>query len=334
MSDHETGPNGAENSAGGEGGGKTCGKQGEPDRAHNKNSAAAHCKKSDNNPGNANERRWWQIGWDRAVELAFTFAIMAATINQCTVANRQWSTMVESNNISREFFTSVQRAFVSVKEIAINLRPEETAEGKWWDFNVVFHNSGNTPTKNMKYLKWTPPDEINRSGTDPRRHTPPDQEEGTLKGARNSMSEDQINDLIWSNAFIAPQTDFRSPVTAVSAESLGLVSKGKWGMFIQGVARYRDVFPGTDEHVSKFCFRLMAISKDGELFPDFFRCKHHNCADEECQRDERAYQKEICAYEKTLPPSARPMSLWPTYDVRTHKFIESPSLPGCQAAPK
>ncbi len=61
-----------------------------------------------------NIRRWWQIGWDRAVELGFTFAILAATIVNVCVANRQWSAMLESNTISRNNAEQSLRAYVGI----------------------------------------------------------------------------------------------------------------------------------------------------------------------------------------------------------------------------
>jgi hypothetical protein len=86
------------------------------------------------------------------------FALVAAvgSVSGVIVGYWQWSAMTESNKINREAFTSVQRAFVTVASFDTPVRLSEipgkpSEQFKTWWFIPNIKNSGNTPTKNMKY---------------------------------------------------------------------------------------------------------------------------------------------------------------------------------------
>jgi hypothetical protein len=60
------------------------------------------------------------------------------------------------------------------------------------------------------------------------------------------------------------------------------------------VIHYYDIFPGTKEHVTKFCFAIGAEkTAENEIKPRYGSCRHWNCADEECKTDRDAYQREV-----------------------------------------
>jgi hypothetical protein len=62
-----------------------------------------------------------------------------------------------------------------------------------------------------------------------------------------------------------------------------------------GVATYRDVFPSTPEHVTKFCVVAANVAgnplepwddKTNIFSITFVGINRHNCADEDCKEDE------------------------------------------------
>ena len=80
---------------------------------------------------------WKAITLDRRIELFVAFAILVAAIVSALVAARQWSAMTESNQINRDAFTSVQRAFVTVSSFETPIRMTDPPGGgeqikTWW----------------------------------------------------------------------------------------------------------------------------------------------------------------------------------------------------------
>lgn len=58
-------------------------------------------------------------------------------------------------------------------------------------------------------------------------------------------------------------------------------------MLFQGVIRYNDIFPNTEEHVTKFCYWIRAdlsgVDQKSVGEPYATQCGGHtNCADHEC----------------------------------------------------
>ena len=78
-----------------------------------------------------------------------TWMIFIATAVNVIVAVFQWSAIQNSNQTTREFFTSVQRAFVFGKQLLIR---HDTNVMAYWRFGVQITNPGNTPTEAMDYL--------------------------------------------------------------------------------------------------------------------------------------------------------------------------------------
>jgi hypothetical protein len=105
--------------------------------------------KSNNEPKN-------RFNFKVVAELSLGFVIAIATVINVCVAYRQWSAMTENNSIARESFASVQRAFISIASFDTPIRmsqiPGATQQFKYWWFIPNIKNSGNTPTKNMRYF--------------------------------------------------------------------------------------------------------------------------------------------------------------------------------------
>jgi hypothetical protein len=92
-------------------------------------------------------------------------------------------------------------------------------------------------------------------------------------------------------ATIPPKGEIESNHFDISGTDLIAVRDGKKYFYVWGVARYRDVFPSTSEHVTKFCVVVMGMTGDPKKAWDtktnpldilFRTYDRHNCADEDC----------------------------------------------------
>jgi hypothetical protein len=91
---------------------------------------------------------------------------------------------------------------------------------------------------------------------------------------------------------IAPKGVVESEARDFLGDDLVAVKEGKKHLYVWGIAKYRDVFPGTVGHVTKFCVVATNLAGnplepwDGKTnpfdiaFATFYR---HNCADEDCE---------------------------------------------------
>ena len=96
--------------------------------------------------------------------------------------------------------------------------------------------------------------------------------------------------------FLGPQAERRTGPAVVSVERLQSVYAGKARLFFYGWIKYSDVFGG--DHESRFCLELNYFTgdpADSKTTGGYSHWKTFNCADDECEREDRA------AYE-LMPP--------------------------------
>jgi hypothetical protein len=205
-------------------------------------------------------------------------AVLAALITAIytVFAILQWSAMRESNKINREALQSVQRAFVTFSpslDTIIRITPQ-TNRANFWDFTIPIENSGVTPTRGMTGHAdiWTGHDKMPDDFTFPDTGNSPPQL--LVLGPKGKTALGPIG------------------VTPDIIEALESVPKGgSWHLYFYGWAKYRDIFEGTPEHVTKFCYELTSISGDPwmpkkpDLYSYFIACPRHNCTDEECKAE-------------------------------------------------
>jgi hypothetical protein len=68
-------------------------------------------------------------------------------------------------------------------------------------------------------------------------------------------------------------------------------------IFVLGAIHYEDIFAGSQQRVSKYCFAIgFSISELGELKSATGPCPHWNCADDECKSDKAAYDIETAGW--------------------------------------
>jgi hypothetical protein len=96
-------------------------------------------------------------------------------------------------------------------------------------------------------------------------------------------------------AMIAPHGAIESAFRNISSEDLTMIKEGRKFFYAWGTATYRDVFPDTPDRITRFCVFAINVSGDplrgwheqnNPLEIIFATYSRHNCADEDCARDD------------------------------------------------
>lgn len=175
---------------------------------------------------------------------------------------------------AKDALVRVQRAFVfadPVEARIVGKRPETGA----LNVNFRWENTGTTPTKWMRF-------KITCIWFDtglPKNFSFPELIE---KGKR------EVHPL----TVIPP----RGAISAFSSVPVGIVNRWNAGfthIYFYGWAKYRDVFSGTPEHITKFCYEMVKVQEPDVLTPptapgisnvtfSMTQCPRNNCYDEQC----------------------------------------------------
>ncbi len=146
----------------------------------------------------------------------------------------------ESADVARDSLIYTQRAYVRVANYPWLWRSDRDRPGKYfYDITPIVENVGNTQTVDMKInvnsaLRDNPLPEdfdfpyVGDSGT-------------SLIGARQSIGASNV---------------------VILDDDLLAVRDGKKFFYIWGAMTYRDVFPGTPEHVTQFCTQIIRVMGD------------------------------------------------------------------------
>jgi len=186
---------------------------------------------------------------------AGTAGVIAA-IYTLRAINRQADLMENS-------LIAVQRAFIFFRGMdttgMINASSNKVIE---WHVQLQWENSGTTPSKDLEMLiNWQFGDKPIPIGFDFPNHAP------------------EVPYVLGPKA-----TVFCGPVKIPVAVLLG-IQQGTVHAYIWGTARYRDVFKGTPQHVTKFCWKITGVLGDPTTQNMTFTWaahEEHNCADEDC----------------------------------------------------
>jgi hypothetical protein len=250
------------------------------------------------------------------IKKVITFSNILSSASLCVALVSAWIA-TEANGINRESFTSVQRAFITVAGFDTPVRLSDVPGGqgkqaKYWWFIPNVKNSGNTPTKNMKYfigascppeLSWAMAghmtilcDLTRQDILDP----------VDLFNNPNSKNKE-------STGILGPQSVIALGGLGITEASIKEVLKG-FRLFVFGVIYYNDTFPKTKQHITKFCYQTGAnLSDKGEIVSSFGFCDHWNCADDECADDRKAWDTDVAAgrIQKPfeLPQGAKPFNV-------------------------
>jgi hypothetical protein len=171
--------------------------------------------------------------------------------------------------------TVTQRAFITASDFTITPTDRKTPDGSCWRIKPIITNDGGTPTRDMRYFTQIV---VNTY--------PPAGEDGSAYGLIMSPTDPDIlfkRYTGWNRALLGPKRTLIEAaglsVACLDNESRGSLFATK-RLYANGAIHYKDIFPDSIEHVTKFCFWIQSESRGTDFQPRVVLCNHWNCADE------------------------------------------------------
>ncbi len=197
-----------------------------------------------------------------------------AIITYVVINGRMYGQMVTGNNLTRESLESVQRAFVVYQDLgAIGFKDIRNNKRVTFLIHPIWMNVGKTPTRELRVFVSVP-----------KSIQPP---------YRDLEFEAPPKNTAFTPMVIAPEGTIRGGDQRLSAQDLIDIQTGTKAFYIWGWARYRDIFPKTKSHTTRFCTVINGVfgdpsdlSKPIGLLTEF--CPQYNCSDDECEEQDRA----------------------------------------------
>jgi hypothetical protein len=183
----------------------------------------------------------------------------------------------KSTDVARDAMIAGERAFVFATAVLPFWEFDEANSQYNWRFRPQWQNSGDTPTRNMVMnTECLLTDDVLPPGFD-------------FEGATVATGTALLPPNSQSGGGLAP----RAPAPAITPQDILEVQLGKKILWLFGWARYHDVFPGTPEHITKFCWRVVIlgdpvafdpkVNEQSLKFPNILHTEG-NCADDECKK--------------------------------------------------
>jgi hypothetical protein len=218
-------------------------------------------------------------GWNRKI---FAAEIIAAILLAASVGAVAWQGYLlrESNRINRESLQSVQRAFVTFREMR-GSGHYEFINGKnapFYTFTPWFENSGNTPAIDI----------VNSLNADWKMLPNVELDERKFKGLidKSKMAIATLgpkNMLPFGYSEVEEKMIFGDEFTTLMKKHPPMTTMPcLWGWMA-----YHDVLAGTKAHVTEFCVKITGFTtsvENGKAGVRFINstCREHNCTDETC----------------------------------------------------
>jgi hypothetical protein len=218
----------------------------------------------------------------------------------------------EANKTSRESFTAVQRAYVIVTDLPVSTTSYDS--GISWEYVPAVVNVGNTQSANLGIIEIGPGNMRSLIGA--KFMFPLTAEQNRKFCISTQLGVPADPDVIFHspdlrrdtntrifNFIIGPKQPVKYPaVESRVGSSIGANTVGgmiempnvDWPYFF-GEIVYNDVFMGTPNHVTKYCFQTTGVQAGDATHTGGFLigyCRHWNCADEECEADKKRYEDE------------------------------------------
>jgi hypothetical protein len=237
-----------------------------------------------NDPGNTDyqvdERDYWRqqvrTSWAQAIaalaNVSVGLAALAAASYAAFIAGAAFIQAHRQADAAVEANTVVQRPFVTFNGLQINQQNLLTPGMPYLWFTVLAQNSGNTPTKGMKYV-------VETSGGQPL-----DPEKAYQK---------PLGGALWR---ITLPPHFNGPLgfpaNGIPLSAFKKMVEQHQSYYVYGATHYWDRFAEAKEHISKFCYAVGALISDSNQ-PAYEPCRFWNCADEDCDADQAEYEAEL-----------------------------------------
>lgn len=215
-------------------------------------------------------------GWAQVLVAAIGLFIIWRTLK--AVEQQAESSSVSANaanastNIAKLSMIASSRAYVHYDGCRWISHSDLKDNHIFWRLSSIWVNRGNTPTRNLR---------ISLNFELRSDDLPQDYE----------FAQDRAINL--SPVTIPPGGNIKSGGWDIRGEDLVAIREGRKHLYIWGNAMYRDVFPGTEEHVTKFCVFATNITGDPMRAWDaiqnpfdimFAVYRRHNCTDEDCDQ--------------------------------------------------
>jgi hypothetical protein len=209
------------------------------------------------------------------VSIGIIAVTMLAIVMQVREMVKVYDPIRDQAETAKNGLRSVQRAFITVPKL--NSYPR-TYNGKIisWIVDPVVVNSGTTPTVNMHYT-------IGFGGPD--MHKWPTDKQNPVDPIVFPTLDDLMSLKGMARTIIGPQStiDNLTSLNGFTADILtGHDLQAETGEFVYGAFIYGDVFEHKPTHITEFCFAVIRTTLTNDNMLHFSRCRHHNCADEEC----------------------------------------------------
>ena len=227
-----------------------------------------------------------KFSWDKFINLV----LATGTVLLAIYTYRLYAETRKAVDDAHTALVDVQRAFVTVDDLKITSLPKDAIVPELWEITPILENGGNTNTKDMTFFPGIGWFEINSSPI--------------IASIVDSGDPDKV-DIAFEEgkkfpASLGPKSSIPMNTYIITKEDAQNIRDGKLLVYILGQAKYRDVFDGTPEHITKFCFRLFGgigggngataiygVTRVGltERFGVSYRmCFHNNCTDKECTK--------------------------------------------------
>ncbi len=218
------------------------------------------------------------------IQAAFFFIqlrIMKSGIKDATTAANAAALNAEASrksaDVAERTMVIESRAFISATGIYTDCMPQK--DGSFvWKLRPKWTNTGKTPTRNFSlYVDYEITDKIREKG------------EIDLNKIRNTPG---VGHLAPYQAMFGGQIPFEKD-TFLTPDLVEHLIVGKQFLYMWGWAKYNDVFPNTEMHITKFCwlvapvgypraFKLHSTKMEETLNFNYLNHLEGNCADEEC----------------------------------------------------
>jgi hypothetical protein len=221
-----------------------------------------------------------------AMERSIKEAARAATAMENVAESIAISAQAASDNVAttrgiatnQRLVTNLQlRAYVFAVGIAPEFYLIAGTNFYGWTIRPQWQNSGATPTKQMTICS-----------------------SGGIRDTRLPEDFDfPYNEVDVGTGLIAPRLTLNGgPVPSnkrITPEDIEDIQKGRKFFYMWGWAKYKDVFPDTPQHITKFCWAIVPIGNPRTFIPhsanhankiifNYIYIARGNCADEECEQ--------------------------------------------------
>jgi hypothetical protein len=190
---------------------------------------------------------------------------------QAKTMEQQLAAIHRQADIAENTLVYAERAYLFVREIKGTSHMNPRTHKVWWAYEVVWENTGKTPTRNLRI------------------YTGQYLEEADLPPG---FDFDCLRRIEGPTSMAGPGRVIQGLTLGIDGDDIKSSQDGKNYLYIWGIATYNDIFPKTPEHITRFCWRLTFIGDptrphDSEFNRTEFHWTHHyehNCADEDCDK--------------------------------------------------